>query len=148
MHSRPQNNYGLPENRFYRKISFYCIFFFIFVYSVVVNCVVRFAGFSVLGDLLSVVRIKRDMRPPLNETELMARLNSVDEQSALSALMEHTLDRFINSHIVRITLPDGITAALKGKARSMSGNTLDINLSRAIGEGKARPYECLHHCWV
>lgn len=93
------------------------------------------SGFSVLGDLLSVVRVKRDMRPPLNETDLMARLNTVDEQSALSALMEHTLDRFISSHILRITLPSGITAALKGKARSLSGNTLDINLSRAIGEG-------------
>lgn len=93
------------------------------------------AGFSVLGDLLSVVRIKRDMRPPLNETDLMARLNTVDEQSALSALMVHTLDRFISSHILRITLPSGITAALKGNARSMFGNTLDINLSRAIGEG-------------
>lgn len=89
-----------------------------------------------LGDLLSVVRIKRDMRPPLNETDLMARLNTVDEQSALSALMVHTLDRFIGSHILRITLPSGITAALKGNARSMSGNTLDINLSRALGEGK------------
>lgn len=94
-------------------------------------------GFSVLGDLLSVVRIKRDMRPALNETDLIARLNTVDEQSALSALMEHTLDRFISSHILRITLPAGITAALKGpKARSMSGNTLDINMSRAVGEGK------------
>lgn len=93
------------------------------------------AGFSVLGDLLSVVRIKRDMRPPLNETDLMARLNTVDEQSALSALMVHTLDRFISSHVLRITLPSGITAALKGNARSMTGNTLDINLSRAIGEG-------------
>lgn len=89
-----------------------------------------------MGDLLSVVRIKRDMRPPLNETDLMARLNTVDEQSTLSALMEHAFDRFINSHILRITLPPGITAALKGKARSASGNTLDINLSRAVvGEG-------------
>lgn len=94
-----------------------------------------FAGFSVLGDLLSVVRIKRDMRPPLNETDLMARLNTVDEQSALSALMVHTLDRFIGSHILRVTLPSGITAALKGNARSIAGNTIDINLSRAIGEG-------------
>jgi len=94
-----------------------------------------FPGFSVLGDLLSVVRIKRDMRPPLNETDLMARLNTVDEQSALSALMAHTLDRFIGSHILRVTLPSGITAALKGSARSIAGNTLDINLSRAIGEG-------------
>lgn len=93
-------------------------------------------GFSVLGDLLSVVRIKRDMRPALNETDLMARLNMVDEQSTLSALMEHMIDRFINSHILRVTLPTGITAALKGKARSLSGDTLDINLSRAIGEGK------------
>ncbi|VVC33473.1 Protein of unknown function DUF1676 [Cinara cedri] len=98
----------------------------------------RMKGFSVLGDLLSVVRIKRDMRPPLNETDLMARLNTVDEQSALSALMEHTLDRFIGSHILRITLPPGITAALKGKARSISGNTLDINLSRSIEEGRGK----------
>jgi len=94
------------------------------------------SGFSVLGDLLSVVRIKRDMRPALNETDLMARLNAVDEQSALAALMEHTVDRFIGSHILRVTLPAGITAALKGSARSTSGDTLDINLSRAIGEGK------------
>lgn len=93
-----------------------------------------------MGDLLSVVRIKRDMRPPLNETDLMARLNTVDEQSALSALMEHTIDRFIGSHILRITLPPGITAALKSKARSMSGNTLDINLSRSIEEGTFNHY--------
>lgn len=107
--------------------------------NILAHYLLSFTGFGVLGDLLSVVRIKRDMRPPLNETELMARLNEVDEQSALSALMEHTLDRFINSHVVRIALPEGITAALlKGKARSMSGNTLDINLSRAIGEGILR----------
>ncbi|XP_001947182.2 uncharacterized protein LOC100159162 [Acyrthosiphon pisum] len=107
----------------------------------------RMKGFSVLGDLLSVVRIKRDMRPPLNETDLMARLNTVDEQSALSALMVHTLDRFIGSHILRVTLPSGITAALKGNARSIAGNTLDINLSRAIGEGrgKGKKYKKMMH---
>uniref|UniRef100_A0A2S2P005 Uncharacterized protein n=1 Tax=Schizaphis graminum TaxID=13262 RepID=A0A2S2P005_SCHGA len=107
----------------------------------------RMKGFSVLGDLLSVVRIKRDMRPPLNETDLMARLNTVDEQSALSALMVHTLDRFIGSHILRVTLPSGITAALKGNARSIAGNTLDINLSRAIGEGrgKSKKYKKMMH---
>jgi len=76
------------------------------------------------------------MRPALNETELMARLHAVDEPSALSALMAHTLDRFIGSHILRVTLPAGITAALKGNARSMTGNTLDINLSQVVGEGK------------
>lgn len=80
------------------------------------------------------------MRPALNETDLIARLNTVDEQSTLSALMEHTLDRFISSHILRVTLPTGITAALKGKARSLAGNTLDINLSRAIGEGIIKTY--------
>ncbi|KAF0768521.1 Uncharacterized protein FWK35_00014066 [Aphis craccivora] len=107
----------------------------------------RMKGFSVLGDLLSVVRIKRDMRPPLNETDLMARLNTVDEQSALSALMVHTLDRFIGSHILRVTLPSGITAALKGNARSIAGNTLDINLSRALGEGrgKSKKYKKMMH---
>lgn len=107
----------------------------------------RMKGFSVLGDLLSVVRIKRDMRPPLNETDLMARLNTVDEQSTLSALMVHSLDRFIGSHILRITLPSGITAALKGNARSIAGNTLDINLSRAIGEGrgKGKKYKKMMH---
>ncbi|KAL5234469.1 hypothetical protein ACI65C_001879 [Semiaphis heraclei] len=107
----------------------------------------RMKGFSVLGDLLSVVRIKRDMRPPLNETDLMARLNTVDEQSTLSALMVHSLDRFIGSHILRVTLPSGITAALKGSARSIAGNTLDINLSRAIGEGrgKGKKYKKMMH---
>lgn len=80
------------------------------------------------------------MRPPLNETDLMARLNTVDEQSTLSALMEHTIDRFIGSHILRITLPPGITAALKSKARFISGNTLDINLSRSMEEGTVNHY--------
>ncbi|XP_050437098.1 uncharacterized protein LOC126843550 [Adelges cooleyi] len=98
----------------------------------------RMKGFSVLGDILSVVRIKRDIKPPLNETDLMARLNNVDEQSAVSALMEHTMDRFIGNHVLRIALPAGITAALKGKGRAMPGNTLDINLSRALGEGRGK----------
>lgn len=88
-----------------------------------------------MGDILSVVRIKRDMKPPINETELMARLSNVDEQSAMSALMEHTMDKFISNHVIRITLPVGITAASKGgQSRSLSGNTLDINMSRALGE--------------
>ncbi|XP_050533907.1 uncharacterized protein LOC126901483 isoform X2 [Daktulosphaira vitifoliae] len=99
----------------------------------------KMKGFSVLGDILSVVRIKRDMKPPINETELMARLNNVDEQNAMSALMEHAMDKFISNHVIRVTLPAGITAALNGgQGRSMIGNTLDINMSRALGEGRGK----------
>ena len=45
------------------------------------------------------------------------------------------MDSFLDSHVLRITLPTGVTAAVAGDARS-SGSVIDVNLGRAIGEGE------------
>lgn len=54
----------------------------------------------------------------------------------MGGLLEHAVDSFLDSHVLRIALPTGVTAAVAGDARS-SGDVIDINLGRAIGEGES-----------
>ncbi|XP_018909939.2 uncharacterized protein [Bemisia tabaci] len=104
----------------------------------------RMKAFNVLGNFLSIVRLKRDLSPAIVEEELKARLasNEVEAQTALGALMEHTLDKFVDNHVLRVNLPFGMTAAMvdenSAERRSSSGNSIDINLGRALGEGRGK----------
>jgi hypothetical protein len=87
--------------------------------------------------VLAVVRTKRDLGPKIKEDDLKARLNNGDSSSALSTLLEYNLERFLQSHVIRLTLPSGVTASVSGNARSsdgVSGNTIDINITRALEE--------------
>lgn len=73
----------------------------------------------------------------IKESELQARLNPGEASTALSALIEYNLERFLQSHVLRVMLPTGITASVSGNARSSSsfpGNTIDINITRVLEE--------------
>lgn len=90
--------------------------------------------------MISVVQNKKDHGPVIKESDLEARLNSDEASSALSALLEYNVERFLQSHILRVTLPAGITASVSGNGNARSsdsglvGNTIDINLARMLEE--------------
>lgn len=84
-----------------------------------------------------MVRTKRDMGPTVKESDLQARLDPGEASTALSALMEYNLERFLQSHVFRVMLPAGVTASVSGNARTssgLSGNTIDINITRVLEE--------------
>ncbi|XP_065213077.1 uncharacterized protein LOC135840453 isoform X2 [Planococcus citri] len=98
----------------------------------------RMKSINLLGDLLSIVRTKRELGPVIRESELEARLNPDDATNSLSALLEYNLERFLQQHVLRVTLPAGMTASVTSNARSFPGgsigNTIDINITRALEE--------------
>lgn len=105
----------------------------------------NFPGFNLIGDMISMVRNKRDVGPKIKESDLEARLNPGEASSALSALLEYNLERFFQNHVVRVTLPAGITASVSGNARSsdnLVGNTIDINISRVLEQATGKENEC------
>lgn len=106
------------------------------------------SGFNVINEVLSVVRTtRRDLSPKIKEDDLKARLNNGDSSTALSSLLEYNLERFLQTHVIRLTLPTGVTASVPSNARSsdiVSGNTIDINITRAIEETTGSYFDPLH----
>lgn len=74
----------------------------------------------------------------IKESDLEARLNPDEATGTLSALMEYNVERFMQQHVLRVTLPAGMTASVTGNARSLAsspaGNTIDINITRVLEE--------------
>lgn len=97
-----------------------------------------FIGINLIGDVISIVRNKKELGPVIDESDLEARLSPGEASSALYTLFEYNFERFLRSHVLRITLPAGITASVSGNSRSSSitstGNTIDINISRVLEE--------------
>lgn len=97
---------------------------------------------NLIGNMVSVVRTTDDRTPEITEEDLEKKLSPAEEETQLENLMEHQVDKFMDNHVIRLKLPDGITAglanSLKGRSYSVAGNALDISLARmfSIVEGK------------
>lgn len=111
-----------------------------------------------MGNMVSVVRTTDDRTPEITEEDLEKKLSPAEEETQLENLMEHQVDKFMDNHVIRLKMPEGITAALAnshGRSYSIAGNALDISLARmfSIVEGKRenRPYtelEFRHYFWI
>lgn len=100
------------------------------------------SGVNLLSNIVSVVRTSDDHTPEITEEDLEKKLSPAEEETQLESLMEHQVDKFMDNHVIRLKLPEGITAGLtnsnKGRSYSIAGNALDISLARmfSIVEGK------------
>ena len=71
---------------------------------------------------------------PVTEGELSARLMPGD---SLTGLLEHGVDAFLESHSVRIELPEGVTAS-SPRSGDPPQRSLSVNIGRTIDAGKSR----------
>lgn len=90
------------------------------------------AEFSVWGEAVSVVRVGKDPGPPITEEGLQARLLP-GQEDAVGALLTHSFFSFLDNHVIRFSLPTGVTASTGGRAL---GDTFEVNLGRALHEGE------------
>lgn len=76
----------------------------------------RAAPHSLLGSYVSLVRVTDDAPPPISEHVLEARVaqDEEDAETALEALMQHNVDSFIESHVLRFQLPSWFSSAIGG----------------------------------
>ncbi|XP_017303762.1 uncharacterized protein LOC103519639 [Diaphorina citri] len=101
-------------------------------------------GVNLLSNIVSVVRTSDDHTPEITEEDLEKKLSPAEEETQLESLMEHQVDKFMDNHVIRLKLPEGITAGLtnsnKGRSYSIAGNALDISLARmfSIVEGRGK----------
>ncbi|KAL1449926.1 hypothetical protein WDU94_002396 [Cyamophila willieti] len=99
---------------------------------------------NLIGSVVSVVRTSEDQTPEITEEDLEKKLSPAEEETQLENLMEHQVDKFMDNHVIRLKLPEGISAgltnSLKGRSYSIAGNALDISLARmfTIVEGRKK----------
>ncbi|KAI5694168.1 hypothetical protein M8J75_011833 [Diaphorina citri] len=123
------------------NLSFPCLQRKMLVYM---NKVDRVKGVNLLSNIVSVVRTSDDHTPEITEEDLEKKLSPAEEETQLESLMEHQVDKFMDNHVIRLQLPEGITAGLtnsnKGRSYSIAGNALDISLARmfSIVEGRGK----------
>lgn len=82
------------------KFSFPCFQKKVLVFLDRIN---RVEKINLLGQVLSVVRIKGDHTPPITEELLTAR--KVTDEGSLTTLLDLTIDRFLETHVIQITIP-------------------------------------------
>ncbi|KAG8311573.1 hypothetical protein J6590_040118 [Homalodisca vitripennis] len=63
----------------------------------------RARSVSVVGDLLTLVKVRHEHTPPITEALLSAR--QMNDQDSLTRLLEIVGDRFMDSHVLRLNLP-------------------------------------------
>lgn len=86
---------------------------------------------SLVGDAVSMVRVGGDPGPPITEDGLKARLLP-GQEGEVGALLQHSFFNFLNSHVLRFSLPEGLSVSSGGRAL---GDSFEINLGRAYEEG-------------
>lgn len=80
----------------------------------------RMNRFSVLGDVITVVRTSDVRSTPLTEDGLASR--EFSDENTLKQLIDMTVDNFFDSHVIRITVP----ALFEDNGRSST--TLDLKV--------------------
>ncbi|KAE8737883.1 hypothetical protein FOCC_FOCC016643, partial [Frankliniella occidentalis] len=103
---------------------------------VFVNRVSRMERVNLLGSYVSLVRVSEDAPPPLSEHVLEARVadDEDDSETALEALMEHNVDSFIESHVLRFRLPSWFSTAIGGVGigTGRDADAVDVDLEDLV----------------
>ncbi|RZF49152.1 hypothetical protein LSTR_LSTR008438 [Laodelphax striatellus] len=100
----------------------------------------RIKAIRLFGDWISVVRVdKESENNPTSSNEITdssSRSTSYDF-STFTSLLEKKLDKFLESHVVRVALPTGVIARVDGESREF-GSSVDISIGRAIAEARKK----------
>ncbi|XP_054279543.1 uncharacterized protein LOC128997823 [Macrosteles quadrilineatus] len=90
----------------------------------------RARSVSILGELLTLVKVRVDNIPPITEAQLTARRIDQD-QDTLYNLLELAADRFVDTHVLRVNVP-----SLEGGVLRVT--PLDVNFVTADGDTEGR----------
>jgi hypothetical protein len=93
---------------------------------------------ALIGNSVSLVRMGEVYSSVVNDSGFKERLNEIkDQKGALGILVDETVGRYLDSHVIRISLPAWIRAELDGFAETT--NVLDFGLGNIpADEGKER----------
>ncbi|KAK6621942.1 hypothetical protein RUM44_001749 [Polyplax serrata] len=100
----------------------------------------RMDSFNILGDFLSVKRTTKETTKPITEKAIEARMNYQKSEEDLEILVDYAIERFFNSHKLRIKLPFGlsVTDSTTGRSSSPESNAIDIGFARGFSEGRGK----------
>ncbi|EEB10221.1 conserved hypothetical protein [Pediculus humanus corporis] len=91
------------------------------------------------GDFLTVKRITRETTKPITEKAIEARMNYHGSEEDLEILVDYAIERFFNSHKLRIKLPFGLSVTdTEARGRSSESNAIDIGFARGFSEGRGK----------
>ncbi|XP_054275168.1 keratin, type I cytoskeletal 9-like [Macrosteles quadrilineatus] len=94
----------------------------------------RVKKLNLVGDAVTMVRVGGDPGPPITEDGLQARLLP-GQESEVGALLQHSFFSFLSNHVLRFSLPDGLSVTSGGRAL---GDSFEINLGRAYEEARGK----------
>lgn len=115
----------------FSTLSYTCFQKKILIYLDSLNRVDKINLFS---GYLSFVRVSKGINPPITE-QLLASRHITDEQT-LGTLLKEVFDDFVDSHILRITVP---VINARVDARSARGHCYDFNLGdSALGNDTSK----------
>ncbi|XP_065200460.1 uncharacterized protein LOC135831696 isoform X2 [Planococcus citri] len=110
----------------FSTLSYVCFQKKILIYLDSLNRVDRI---NLFGGYLSFVRISKGLTPPITEQLLASR--HISDESTLSNLLKEVFEDFVETHVLRITVPV-INTRLDG--RGARGHCYDFNLADAKDE--------------
>jgi hypothetical protein len=93
---------------------------------------------ELIGNSVSVVRTGEVYSSVVNDSGFEDRLNNIkDQEGALGILADESVGRYLDSHVIRLSLPAWIRAEVDGYAQKT--NVLDFGLGNIpADEGKER----------
>lgn len=104
----------------FSSLSYVCFQRKILVYLDSLNRVDRI---NLFGGYLSFVRVSQGLTPPITEQLLASR--HITDENTLSTLLKEVFEDFVDTHILRITVP---VINTRLDARSARGHCYDFNL--------------------
>jgi hypothetical protein len=93
---------------------------------------------ELIGNSVSIVRMGEVYSSPVNDSGFIERLNNIqDQEGMLGYLVDESVGRYLDSHVIRVRLPSWIRAEVEGYAEAT--NSLDIGLGNIpADEGKGK----------
>lgn len=101
---------------------------------------------SLIGSYVSLVRVSEDAPPPLSEHVLQARLadDEEEEETSLEALMQHNVDDFIESHVLRFRLPSWFSNTIGNAGMGRDVDAVDVDLEDIVES----EFATVAKCWL
>jgi hypothetical protein len=98
----------------------------------------RIESIELVGNSVSVVRVGEVYSSLVNDSGFKDRLNNIkDQEGGLGILVDESVGRYLDSHVIRVSLPAWIRAEVEGYAKAT--NALDFGLGNVpTDEGKER----------
>jgi hypothetical protein len=101
----------------------------------------RKQNIELVGNLVSVERIGEVYSSLVKDSGFEDRLNNIQDQGVLGHLLEERVERYLDSHVIRVSLPSWIRADVEGYAEAT--NVLDFGLGNVPADEDAETTNAL-----